>query len=204
MNGPGGGGAAGGGGGGDGDVDAASQLAAAGEIDDGGSFRRVRVALVPIRPRRRGERRSLRTLPGVSLRPLHAFNPHHRRLSTPTDAFQLHPDIASYGTALSMSITRDFMGAVGFYRRGGVGAVRFGRIVVERSGGGYVLREEDVQALETSHPLIAMKMHRMMAGNLANQVRSIQKFFTHRPVLTFDRVFFQLTDELFLYGMALR
>ena len=67
-----------------------------------------------------------------------------------------------------------------------------------------VLREEDVQALETSHPLIAMKMHRMMAGNLANQVRSIQKFFTHRPVLTFDRVFFQLTDELFLYGMALR
>jgi hypothetical protein len=48
--------------------------------------------LVPIRPRRRGERRSLRTFPGVSLRPPLAFNPDTpRRLSTPTDAFQLHP-----------------------------------------------------------------------------------------------------------------
>ncbi len=28
------------------------------------------------------------------------------------------------------------------------------------------------------------------------------KFFTHRPVSTFDRSPFQLTDELFLYGMA--
>ena len=36
------------------------------------------------------------------------------------------------------------------------------------------------------------------------QVRSIQTFFTHRPVSTFDSVPFQLTDELFLYGMALR
>jgi hypothetical protein len=35
------------------------------------------------------------------------------------------------------------------------------------------------------------------------QVRSIQKFFTHRPVSTFDRVSFQLTDELFLYGTTL-
>ena len=34
-------------------------------------------------------------------------------------------------------------------------------------------------------------------------VYSIHKFFTHRPVSTFDRVPFQLTDELFLYGMAL-
>jgi hypothetical protein len=57
--------------------------------------------LVPIRPRWRGERRSLRTLPGASLRPSHAFNPRHRRLSTPSDAFQLHPDVRSYGTALS-------------------------------------------------------------------------------------------------------
>ena len=39
--------------------------------------------LVPIRPRPRGERRSLRTLPGASLRPPLAFNPRHRRLSTP-------------------------------------------------------------------------------------------------------------------------
>ena len=38
----------------------------------------------------RGERRSLRTLPGVSLRPGSlAFNPRPRRLSTPSDAFQL-------------------------------------------------------------------------------------------------------------------
>ena len=35
------------------------------------------------------------------------------------------------------------------------------------------------------------------------QVRYIQKFFTHHPVSTLDRVPFQLTDELFLYGMAL-
>ena len=52
--------------------------------------------LVPIRPRSRGERRSLRTLPGVSLRPgSPAFNPRPRRLSTPpTDAYELHPDVA--------------------------------------------------------------------------------------------------------------
>jgi len=57
--------------------------------------------LVPIRPRRRGERRSLRTFAGVSLRPGSlAFNPRPRRLSTPTDAFQLHPAIALYGTTL--------------------------------------------------------------------------------------------------------
>ena len=56
--------------------------------------------LVPIRPRSRGERRSLRTFsPGVSLRPPLAFNPRPRRLSTPTDAFQLHPDVRLYGTA---------------------------------------------------------------------------------------------------------
>ena len=56
--------------------------------------------LVPIRPRRRGGRRSLRTLPGASLRPHLAFNPRPRRLSTPPDAFQLHPDVRSYGTTL--------------------------------------------------------------------------------------------------------
>ncbi len=39
--------------------------------------------LVPVRPRSRGERRSLRTFPGVSLRPPPAFNPRPRRLSTP-------------------------------------------------------------------------------------------------------------------------
>ena len=76
------------------------------------SYRRSRTAptsrysgasltLVPIRPRRRGERRSLRTFPGVSLRPALAFNPRPRRLSTPPDAFQLLPDVRSYGTTLS-------------------------------------------------------------------------------------------------------
>ena len=62
--------------------------------------------LVPVRPRSRGERRSLRTFPGVSLRPPLAFNPRHRRLSTPTDAFQLHPDIRSYRTALILIVFR--------------------------------------------------------------------------------------------------
>jgi hypothetical protein len=53
-----------------------------GEMDRGsGAFY---LTLVPIRPRRRGERRSLRTFPGVSLRPPLAFNPDTpRRLSTP-------------------------------------------------------------------------------------------------------------------------
>ena len=57
--------------------------------------------LVPIRPRRRGERRSLRTFAGVSLRPPLAFNPRPRRLSTPTDAFQLHPDFRLYRPTLT-------------------------------------------------------------------------------------------------------
>jgi hypothetical protein len=61
--------------------------------------------VVPIRPRSRGERRSLRTFPGVSLRPPLAFNPRPRRLSTPSDAFQLHPDFALYGTTLSATST---------------------------------------------------------------------------------------------------
>ena len=42
------------------------------------------LTLVPVRPRSRGERRSLRTFPGASLRPGSlAFNPRPRRLSTP-------------------------------------------------------------------------------------------------------------------------
>ena len=48
---------------------------------------RSSITLVPIRPRRRGERRSLRTFsPGASLRPsgsLAGFDPRPRRLSTP-------------------------------------------------------------------------------------------------------------------------
>ena len=37
----------------------------------------------------------------MSLRPPLVFNPRPRRLSTPPDAYELHPDIALYGTALS-------------------------------------------------------------------------------------------------------
>ena len=59
------------------------------------------VRLVPIRRRWRGERRSLRTFAVISLRPPLAFNPRPRRLSTPSDAFELHPDVASYGTTIS-------------------------------------------------------------------------------------------------------
>ena len=66
-------------------------------LDASGAF----YTLVPIRPRSRGERRFLRNFPGASLRSSLGFNPHHRRLSTPPDAFELHPDVRSYGTALS-------------------------------------------------------------------------------------------------------
>ena len=62
--------------------------------------------LVPIRPRRRCGRRSLRTFPSVSLRPPLAFNTRPRRLSTPTDAFELPPDVRLYRTALSLGRRR--------------------------------------------------------------------------------------------------
>ena len=81
---------------------AAAALAARHRVDlnllvDYGTF----YTLVPIRPRSRGERRSLRTLPVSSLRPPLALNTRPRRLSTSTDAFQLHPDVHLYGTTLS-------------------------------------------------------------------------------------------------------
>ena len=50
--------------------------------------------LVPIRPRRRGERRSLRTFPGASLRSSLAFNPRPRRLSTPLTPLNSTPTFA--------------------------------------------------------------------------------------------------------------
>ena len=68
--------------------------------------------LVPIRPRRRGGRRSLRTFAAVSPRPTLAFNPRPRRLSTSTDAFQLHPDIRSYGTTLRWPSAAAYAGGV--------------------------------------------------------------------------------------------
>ena len=83
---------------------------------------------------------------------------------------------------LSVQFTRDFMGAVGFYCQGGFGKVRFGRIVVEKSGGGFVLTESDVAALEEEHPAVAMKLHRVMAGTLANQVISRNKLITQYTV----------------------
>ena len=64
--------------------------------------------LVPIRPRWRGESRSLRTFAVASLRPPLAFNPRPRRLSTPTDAFQLHPAIRLYRTTLFDDARRGF------------------------------------------------------------------------------------------------
>jgi homoserine dehydrogenase len=79
------------------DAESAEAFLAALPEHDGGAF----YTLVPIRPRRRGERRSLRTFAGASLRPPLAFNPRARCLSTPTDAFQLHPDIRLYGMALT-------------------------------------------------------------------------------------------------------
>jgi hypothetical protein len=62
--------------------------------------------LVPIRPRWRGERRSLRTFAVVSLRPRLGFNPRPRCLSTPTDAFELHPNIRLYRTTLTWAERR--------------------------------------------------------------------------------------------------
>jgi hypothetical protein len=74
--------------------------------------RRVLLTLVPIRPRSRGARRSLRSFARVSLRPPLAFNPDTpRRLSTPSDAFELHPDVASYGTTLR-DVVITWIGAV--------------------------------------------------------------------------------------------
>ena len=76
---------------------------AAASASDSGAF----YTLVPIRPRWRGERRSLRTLPSASLRPPLAFNPDTpRRLSTPPDAFELHPDIRLYRTPLIRRLGR--------------------------------------------------------------------------------------------------
>jgi hypothetical protein len=92
-----------------------------------GEFRRVlSVTLVPIRPRRRGERRSLRTLlpGGASLRPSIAFNPRPRCLSTPTDAFELHPDVALNGTTLSTALNALRREAVDAARRAERAAVK--------------------------------------------------------------------------------
>jgi len=75
------------------------------------AYRRVHlVTPVPIRPRSRGARRSLRglLLPGVRFSPPitpRCFQSRHTAtpLNSPTDAFKLHPDVASYGQTPSGS-----------------------------------------------------------------------------------------------------
>ena len=118
------------------------------------------LALVPVRPRRRRELHSLRTLyfPAfVSLRPPPlGFNP-DAHTSTPFNSTPTF--VASYGRSPS---------------------------------------DEDPTRF------VLIEIYATAEGPAAHKVRSIQKFFTHRSVSTFDRVPFQLTGELFLYGMALR
>ena len=87
-------------------------------------------------------------------------------------------DAPGTSRGFNMSVTSDFIGAVGFYRRGGVGQVRFGRIVVEKGGGGYVLDEATMDRLERENPALAMRLHKVMAGTLANQVISRNKLIT--------------------------
>ena len=94
------------------------------------------------------------------------------------DALNAAGEEAPTSRGFGMSVTRDFIGAVGFYRRGGVGQVRFGRIVVEKGGTGYVLDEETMERLERESPALAMRLHKVMAGTLANQVVSRNKLIT--------------------------
>ena len=102
----------------------------------------VSLTLVPIRPRRRGERRSLRTLlPGVSLRPppFAGFNP-DAHTSTPfnsaSDAFQLHPDIRRFVRTLDPKTTP---GVDPRGRGGGAGRAR--RVATREGPRGGCLRE---------------------------------------------------------------
>ena len=110
-------------------------------VDVSGAFY---LTLVPIRPRRRGERRSLRTclfFPAVvSLRPPLAFDPDTpRRLSTPlltpfnsaSDAFRLRPDVRSRRTTLESRLdgaAREIPGG----RRRARRAVRARRVLPRR------------------------------------------------------------------------
>ena len=91
------------------------------------------LALVPVRPRSRGERRSLRTFAVVSLRPPPAFNPRPRRLSTPPDAFQLHPDVQ--GTTAQCCSARTRAAAAAAARGAGVKAAARGASCGSCGGG---------------------------------------------------------------------
>ena len=66
-----------------GEVNRALEIARGEKIIGASLEARSSITPVPIRPRRRGERRSLRTFAGVSLRPHLAFNTRPRCLSTP-------------------------------------------------------------------------------------------------------------------------
>lgn len=59
-----------------------------------------------------------------------------------------------------------------------MGKVRFGRIVVREPGDGYMLTSEALDELEDSHPKLALRLHKLMAGTLANQVVSRNKLIT--------------------------
>jgi hypothetical protein len=89
--------------------------------------------------------------------------------------------------------------------------VKFGQAFASRSdliGGDLAAALEKLQdgmaaaPIEEARAIVALECPKALP--VLYQVRSIQKFFTHRPVSTLDRIPFQLTDELFLYGMALR
>jgi SulP family sulfate permease len=123
---------------------------------------------------RRSERRETPTETPTDPRVDPSSLPSASATSEKAAAEMANAERASYG----VSVTRDFMGAVGFYRRGGVGRVRFGRIVVREPGDGYCLSAEALEALERSHPRLAVRLHKLLAGTLANQVVSRNKLIT--------------------------
>ena len=82
--------------------------------------------LVPIRPRRRGERRSLRTLPGASLRPPLAFNPR-------PPCFQLHLTPFN-STPPSLCMERPSVDVAKTARRGGTIAEGY-KIIIDSLAG---------------------------------------------------------------------
>ena len=123
---------------------------------------------------RRSERRETPTETPTDPRVDPSSLPSASATSEKAAAEMAYAERASYG----VSVTRDFMGAVGFYRRGGVGRVRFGRIVVREPGDGYCLSAEALEALERSHPRLAVRLHKLLAGTLANQVVSRNKLIT--------------------------
>jgi hypothetical protein len=184
--------------------------------------------LVPIRPRSRGERRSLRTFAIVSLRPGSlAFTPRPRRLSTPLlTPFNSTPTFARMERP---SVCGGF-GLHGMSNLTGLSAgqqlLRLPRSVIVAWYGAVVLAAALVASLRRKDGAAVASVRRELEkrereyieglhrGNfscrwradayVAPQVRStIQKSFTQRSVSALDRIPFQLTGELFLYGMAL-